>query len=112
MLRFLISEGQVPRGLEAAVPMPRQWALASLPHHLNKEEVSQVLAVCQETKPNELRNAAVLLLLARLGLRAGEVASLCLEDIHWAEGRLLIRAGKSHRERTLPLEEQIGQALA
>jgi len=111
MLRFLISEGQVPRGLEAAVPMPRQWALASLPRHLNKEEVSQVLAVCQETKPNELRNAAVLLLLARLGLRAGEVASLCLEDIHWAEGRLLIRAGKSHRERTLPLEEQIGQAL-
>ena len=85
--------------------------LASLPRHLNKEQVSQVLAVCQETKPNELRNAAVLLLLARLGLRAGEVASLCLEDIHWAEGRLLIRAGKSHRERTLPLEEQIGQAL-
>ena len=111
MLRFLISEREVPRGLEAAVPMPRQWALASLPHHLNKEQVSQVLAVCQETKPNELRNTAVLLLLARLGLRAGEVASLCLEDIHWAEGRLLIRAGKSHRERTLPLEEQIGQAL-
>jgi hypothetical protein len=54
MLRFLISEGQVPRGLEAAVPMPRQWALTSLPHHLNKEQVSQVLAVCQETKPNEL----------------------------------------------------------
>ena len=53
----------------------------------------------------------MLLLLARLGLRAGEVASLCLEDIHWAEGRLLIRAGKSHRERTLPLEQQIGQAL-
>jgi hypothetical protein len=45
--------------------LPRQWALASLPHHLNKEEVSQVLAVCQETKPTELRNAAVLLLLAR-----------------------------------------------
>jgi site-specific recombinase XerD len=111
MLRFLISEGQVPRGLEGAVPMPHQWTLASLPRHLNKEQVSQVLAVCQETKPNELRNATVLLLLARLGLRAGEVASLCLEDIHWAEGRLLIRAGKSHRERTLPLEEQIGQAL-
>jgi hypothetical protein len=45
MLRFLISERQVPRGLEAAVPMPRQWALASLPPHLNKEQVSQVLAV-------------------------------------------------------------------
>jgi site-specific recombinase XerD len=58
MLRFLISEGQVPRGLEAAVPMPRQWALASLPHHLNKEQVSQVLAVCQESKPNELRKCS------------------------------------------------------
>jgi site-specific recombinase XerD len=111
MLRFLISEGQVPRGLEAAVPMPRQWALASLPRHLNKEQVSQVLAVCRNTQPNELRNAAVLSLLARLGLRASEVASLCLEDIHWVEGRLLIRAGKSHRERTLPLAEQVGQAL-
>ena len=111
MLRFLISEGQVPKGLEAAVPMPRQWALASLPRHLNKEQVSQVLAVCRNTQPNELRNAAVLLVLARLGLRASEVAWLCLEDIHWAEGRLLIRAGKSHRERTLPLAKQVGQAL-
>jgi len=71
MLRFLISEGQVTIGLEAAVPMPRQWA----------DQVSQVLAVCRNTKPNELRNSAV----AWLGLRAGEVASLCLEDIHWAE---------------------------
>jgi site-specific recombinase XerD len=86
-------------------------SLASLPRHLNKEQVNQVLAVCQETKLNELRNAAVLLLLARLGLRAGEVASLSLEDNYWTEGRLLIRAGKSHRERTLPLEEQVGQAL-
>jgi integrase len=67
--------------------------------------------VRQEAKPNELRNAAVLLLLARLGLRAGEVGSPCLEDFYCAEGRLLISAGKSHRERTLPLEEQIGQAL-
>ena len=111
MLRFLIGEGQVPRGLEAAVPMPRQWALAPLPRHVNKEQVSQVLAVCRKTKPNERRNTAVLLLLARLGLRAGEVASLCLEDIHWTEGRLVIRAGKSHRERTLPLGEQVGEAL-
>jgi len=111
MLRFLISEGQVTIGLEAAVPMPRQWALASLPHHLSKEQVSQVLAVCRNTKPNELRNTAVVLLLAWLGLRAGEVASLCLEDIHWAEGRLLIRAGKSHQERTLPLGEQMGRGL-
>jgi integrase len=111
-LRFLIAEGQVPRGLEAAVPMPRQWALASLPAHLDNQQINQVLAVCRKTKPNDLRNTAVLLLLARLGLRAGEVASLCLEDIHWAEGRLLIRAGKSHRERTLPLAQQVGRALA
>jgi site-specific recombinase XerD len=60
MLSFLIAEGQVPRGLETTVPMPRQWALASLPYHLNKEQVSQVLSVCRKTKPNELRNTAVL----------------------------------------------------
>ena len=112
MLRFLIADGQVARGLEAAVPMPRQWALASLPAHLDKDQVSQVLAACRTTSPNALRNTAVVLLLARLGLRAGEVASLCLEDLHWTEGRLLIRAGKCHQERTLPLAEQVGQALA
>jgi len=112
MLRFLVAEGQVAQGLEAAVPMPRQWALASLPAHLDKDQVSQVLAVCRTTPPNALRNTAVVLLLARLGLRAGEVASLSLEDIHWTEGRLLIRAGKCHQERTLPLAEQVGQALA
>jgi site-specific recombinase XerD len=112
MLRFLIAEGQVVPGLEAAVPMQRQWALASLPPHLDKDQVKQVLMVCRTTPPNELRNTAVVLLLARLGLRAGEVASLCLEDVHWTEGRLLIRAGKCHQERTLPLAEPVGQALA
>lgn len=56
MLRFLIAEGQVVRGLEAAVPMPRQWALASLPAHLDKDQVSQVLTACRTTPPNELRN--------------------------------------------------------
>jgi site-specific recombinase XerD len=112
MLRFLSAEGQVARGLEAAVLMPRQWALAALPAHLDKAQVSQVLALCRTTPPNALRNTAVVLLLARLGLRAGEVASLCLEDLHWSEGRLLIRAGKCHQERALPLAEQVGQALA
>src|SRR5437870_3299202 len=112
MLRFLIAEGQVVPGLEAAVPMPRQWALASLPAHLDKDQVSQVLTVCRTTPPNALRNTAVVLLLARLGLRAGEVASLCLEDLPWTDGRLLIRAGKCHQERTLPSAEQVGQALA
>jgi integrase/recombinase XerD len=48
----------------------------------------------------------------RLGLRAGQVASLCLEDLHWTEGWLLVRAGTCHRERTLPMAEQVGQALA
>jgi site-specific recombinase XerD len=50
---------KLTRGLEAAVPMPRQWALASLPTHLDKDHVSQVLAACRKTPPNERRNTAV-----------------------------------------------------
>src|ERR1700730_7844367 len=51
MLRFLINEGQVPRGLEAAVPMPHQWRLASLPRHLNKEQVSQCWLCVKRPNP-------------------------------------------------------------
>ena len=59
-----------------------------------------------------LRNRAILMLLARLGLRAHEVAALCLEDLNWHEAHVVIRAGKSHHERVLPLAHDVGTTVA
>src|SRR5262249_38290279 len=58
-----------------------------------------------------LRERAVVVLVARLGLRAGEVIRLKLDDLDWIEGRLIIRAGKNHCERILPLSQEVGEAL-
>ena len=111
-LRFLVFSGELPPGLEAAVPIPRQWIHAPLPSRLTGEEVERVLALCTGGGPTALRNHAILLLLARLGVRAHEVAALCLEDINWYEGWVRIRPGKTHHERVLPLLQEVGEALA
>jgi site-specific recombinase XerD len=111
-LRFLVFRGELAPGLEAAVPIPRQWLHAPLPCRLTDEEVARVLATCTDDSPTALRNHAILLLLARLGVRAHEVAALCLEDINWYEGQVRIRSGKTHRERVLPLVQEVGGAVA
>jgi site-specific recombinase XerC len=71
LLRFLVFCGELPPGLEAATPLPRHWQHAALPKHLSSEQIAQVLATCQQDTPQGLRDRAILLLLARLGLRAG-----------------------------------------
>jgi integrase/recombinase XerD len=110
-LRFLVGCGEVRLGLEAAVPIMRQPTHVGLPRHLSIEEVTRVLDNCQDGTPKGLRNYAILLLLARLGLRAHEISALRLEDIDWRDGSLLIRAGKTPRERRLPLLQEVGRAL-
>jgi site-specific recombinase XerD len=112
LLRFLVFSGELAPGLEAAVPIPRQWIHAPLPSRLTSEEVERVLATCTGGSPTSLRNHAILLLLARLGVRAHEVAALCLEDINWYESQVCIRPGKTHRERILPLVQEVGCAVA
>jgi integrase/recombinase XerD len=112
MLRFLVFSGEVAPGLEAAVPTPRQWTHATLPCRLTVEEVERALTTCTGGSPKALRNHAILLLLARLGVRAHEVAALCLEDINWYESWVRIRPGKTHHERVLPLVQEVGDALA
>lgn len=112
LLRYLATTGAVPAGIDGAVPTVREWKLASLPRYLHAAQLAQLLASCGESTWVELRNRAILLLLARLGLRAGEVAALRLDDIDWRNGCLLIRAGKTRRERPLPLPDEVGQALA
>jgi integrase/recombinase XerD len=112
LLRFLVFRGELAPGLEAAVPIPRQWIHAPLPCRLTDEEVERVLATCIDGRPPALRNHAILLLLARLGVRAHEVAALCLDDINWYEGQVRICPGKTHRERILPLVQEVGCAVA
>ncbi len=110
-LRFLVFEGEINIGLEAAAPTPPQWTHAALPVRLTSEQVERVLAVYHEKTPSSLRNRVMLLLLARLGLRAREVLILGLDDIDWYQGQLNIRPGKTHRARTLPLPQDVGTAL-
>ncbi len=75
------------------------------------EEIERVLAVYHDGSASSLRNRAILFLLARLGLRAQDVVSLCFDDIDWADGRFDLRPGKSRRARTLPLPHDVGQAI-
>ena len=111
LLRFLVSRGLIPQGLERAVPPVLTWRHSSLPRHIGSSEVERVIGACDPETPVGLRERAVITLLAHLGLRAGEVMRLKLDDIDWFEGRLIVRAGKNDRERSLPLSQEVGDAL-
>lgn len=111
LLRYLVTRGELRAGLEAAVPKAREWKHASLPAHLSEAEVTKILEACDDGTDLGKRDLAILLLLSRLGLRAGEAIRLRIDDIDWASGAVIIRAGKTHRERRLPLPQEIGQAL-
>jgi integrase/recombinase XerD len=110
-LRFLATQNLIRPGLDGAVPTLRQWKLASLPKHFSDHEVARLLDACDAKTCMGLRDRAVLTLLARLGLRAAEVLQLRLDDINWKEGTILIRAGKSNRDRLLPLSHEVGSSL-
>jgi site-specific recombinase XerD len=110
-LRFLVFRGDIPPGLEAAALAPPQWKYAALPSRLTPEDVERVLAVYPEGTASSLRNRAILFCLARLALRTQDVVSLCFEDIDWADGRLALRPGKTHRARHVPLPHDVGQAI-
>lgn len=112
VLRFLVHEGLVPKGIEDAVPTVRQWKHAALPRHISAKEVEKVLSGCEDGSSVGIRDRAILLLLARLGLRAQEVRLLRLDDLDWASGSLLIRAEKSLLQRVLPLPHDAGEAIA
>ena len=100
----------VPASIEGAVPTIREWKHATLPRALTDDDVQRVLAAVDDTRPNGRRDRAILLLLSRLGLRAGEAAALKVKDIDWHNGAVRV-AGKGRRERRLPLPADVGAAL-
>ena len=111
LLRFLYLQGLIGQSLTAAVPSVAGWRLAGLPGGLNPDQVRRLLAGCDRDTVTGRRDAAILLLLVRLGLRAGEVAALRLDDIDWRAGEVIVH-GKGHRVERLPLPVDVGAAIA
>jgi integrase len=109
-LRYLDAYGACRPGLEGAVPTIAGWRLASLPRYLSSADVDRLIATCDQSTLSGARNRAILLLLARLGLRAGDVAALRLEDFNWGSGTLDV-SGKSRRATRLPLPQEVGDAV-
>lgn len=109
-LRFLIADGKCAAGLDAAIPVLAHWRLSSLPRYLQSEEVERVIASCDPTSPVGRRDRAILLLLARLGLRAGDIVQLRLGDIDW-KGAGIHVCGKGHHQTRLPLTQEVGNAV-
>jgi site-specific recombinase XerD len=111
-LRFLHYRGHITSDLAQVVPTVAHWRMADLPKHLPAEAVQKVLNGCDQTNAVGRRNYAILLLLARLGLRAGEVIALQLDDIDWENAQLTIRSKKGRGWARLPLPTDVGKALA
>ena len=109
--RFLCFQGFCGDELEAALPAIAHWRLATLPRALTNQQVEQVLASFNGSTPCRQRDHAIVQCLSTLGLRPGEVADLCLDDIDWRGGTLQIRTRKNRRGAVLPLPREAGQAL-
>jgi integrase/recombinase XerD len=109
--RYLFQKGDLQANLAACVPTVADRRLSTVPKYVTREEVERVLKACNRSTTIGRRDYAILLLLARLGLRAGEVVALQLEDINWRAGEILVR-GKGMLHDRMPLPADVGEALA
>ncbi len=109
-LRFLGASGACRPELMHAVPTIPQWRLSAMPRYLPAADVERMIGSCNASKAHGVRDKAILLLLARLGLRAGDVLDLRLGHIRWTEGTLRV-CGKGRREVCLPLPQEVGDAV-
>lgn len=110
-LRYARYRGEVALDLAAAVPIVANWSMPSIPRAIGAEQVRQLLASIDRRTAIGRRDCAIVLLLARLGLRSGEVAFLELEDIDWDTGQVSVRGKGGHRT-ALPLPADVGSAIA
>ena len=110
-LRYARYRGAVVRDLAAAVPIVANWSMPSIPRAIGAEQVRRLLASIDRHTAIGRRDYAIVLLLARLGLRSGEVAFLELEDINWDAGQVSVRGKRGHRT-ALPLPADVGAAIA
>lgn len=109
-VRYLTAQGLCPVGLDAAIPTIAGWKLAALPRYMPAADVERVVVGCDPATAMGARDRAILLLLSRLGLRAGDVANLRWHDIDWRQATLEV-AGKSQLAVRLPLSQEVGDAI-
>ncbi|MEM5331838.1 tyrosine-type recombinase/integrase [Paraburkholderia sp. JHI2823] len=110
-LRYARYRGDMVRDLADVVPVVANWSMPSIPRAIAPDQIRQLLSSIDRRTGMGLRDYAILLLLARLGLRSGEVVSLELADIDWSSARLTVR-GKCGQRSELPLHADVGKAIA
>jgi len=108
--RFLYQRGETAIDLSPSALTVANWRLSGLPKFLEPEQVQSLLQSCNQDSHVGQRDYAILLLLARLGLRAADVVHMTLDDINWEVGELIVR-GKSDRQERLPLPQDVGESL-
>jgi site-specific recombinase XerD len=111
LLRFLHVRGFTPRSLAESVPGVAGWRETTIPPTMPQADIEALLASCDHSTLDGVRDHAMLMLLARLGLRSIEIARLQLDDLDWRAGDLLVR-GKARRDDRLPIPDDVGTALA
>jgi site-specific recombinase XerD len=109
-LQYLSEHGECRADLDKAVPAFASWRLAELPRYLTTAQVDRLIAACDGASPSRRRDRVILLLLARLGLRAGDVARMRIVDLEWQTGTLRV-SGKGRYQVRLPLPQEVGDAL-
>lgn len=109
-LRYLIAEGKCRTGMDGAVPTIAMWHLSALPRYLQAADVERVITSCDRETAVGLRDRAAMLLLARLGLRAGDIVKMDLSDINWTQASVRV-SGKSRYEVKLPITQEVGEAV-
>jgi integrase/recombinase XerD len=110
-LGYLRYRGEIQCDLAAVVPTVPIWSMTGIPRAIAASDANAALAHCRRDTPVGCRDYAILLLLARLGLRAGEIVSLTLDSINWAAGSLTV-TGKRGQPELLPLPSDVGEAIA
>lgn len=109
-VRYLSTNGGCPATLVGAIPTVAHWRLSALPRYLPSTEVERVIAGCSVSTAIGRRDGAILLLLSRLGLRAGDVAAPKISDVDWQNATIRV-SGKGRREVRLPLSQEVGESI-